>query len=162
MTVTKEHPERSATSIALVDPAPRTAPVEIAAILADLSVPAEDPFDERIEAIIAALNGACARFETLADDVRAIGLLVARLGAGRSTAIDLSRLTANPVFRGGPSNASKREKEILSHLLSGKSNREISGELGISEKTVKNHLWKLYRKLGVRNRTQLFHHLIST
>ena len=69
---------------------------------------------------------------------------------------------ANPVLRGGPSNVSRREKEILSHLLGGKSNREISRELAISEKTVKNHLWKLYRKLGVRNRTQLFHYLIST
>jgi hypothetical protein len=32
---------------------------------------------------------------------------------------------------------------------------------GISDKTVKNHLWKIYRKLGVENRTQLFHLLIT-
>ena len=62
---------------------------------------------------------------------------------------------------GAPS-ISKREREVLIQLLGGKTNREISHELGISEKTVKNHLWKIYRKLDVENRTQLFNRLIST
>ena len=56
---------------------------------------------------------------------------------------------------------SKREREILAILLEGKSNREISAAVGISEKTVKNHLWKIYRKLGVKSRTQLFHFMTS-
>ena len=50
-----------------------------------------------------------------------------------------------------------REKEVLVQLLGGKTNREISKELHIDEKTVKNHLWKIYRKMGVNNRTQLLH-----
>ncbi|MCK4235958.1 MAG: response regulator transcription factor [Candidatus Krumholzibacteria bacterium] len=55
---------------------------------------------------------------------------------------------------------SRREKDIIYQLLEGKSNREISEGLCISEKTVKNHLWKIYRKFEVKNRTQLFHKLI--
>jgi DNA-binding NarL/FixJ family response regulator len=162
MTVVKEYAGRSAAYDAAVGASPRANPVGLDAILDDLAAPVPDPFDERIEAVIGALNGLCARFEALADEARSIGLLVARLEEGRAKAIGLPRLMANPAFNGGPSNVSRREKEILSHLLEGKSNREISRELAISEKTVKNHLWKLYRKLGVRNRTQLFHYLIST
>jgi DNA-binding CsgD family transcriptional regulator len=162
MTVVKEYVGRSAACGTPAAASPRTTPVDLDAILDDLAPPVPDPFDKRIEAIIGALNGLCARFEALADEARSVGLLVAGLGEGRAKTIGLPRLMANPVFQSGASNVSKREKEILSHLLGGKSNREISRELAISEKTVKNHLWKLYRKLGVKNRTQLFHRLIST
>ncbi|MFA4947020.1 MAG: helix-turn-helix transcriptional regulator [Candidatus Krumholzibacteriia bacterium] len=162
MTVLKEYTGRSAACDATVGTSPRANPVGLDAILDDLAAPVPDRFDESIGTIIGALNGLRARFEALADEARSIGLLVARLGEGRAKAIGLPRLMANPVFSGGPPNVSRREKEILSHLLEGKSNREISRDLAISEKTVKNHLWKLYRKLGVRNRTQLFHYLIST
>lgn len=55
----------------------------------------------------------------------------------------------------------KRENDILEHLLGGKSNSEIARELDISVKTVKNHLWRLYKKLGVENRTQLFNRIIT-
>lgn len=51
---------------------------------------------------------------------------------------------------------SNREREVVEHLLSGKTNREISIELKISERTVKNHLWKIYKRIGVENRSQLF------
>ena len=47
-----------------------------------------------------------------------------------------------------------RENDILSHLAEGKSNREIAGQLFLSEKTVKAHLAAIFRKLGVTNRTQ--------
>lgn len=57
---------------------------------------------------------------------------------------------------------SRRELEILHHLIQGKQNKAISRELGISEKTVKNHLWKIYRKFGVENRTELFNILIQS
>ncbi|MBO8126933.1 MAG: response regulator transcription factor [Firmicutes bacterium] len=47
-----------------------------------------------------------------------------------------------------------RELEILQCLAEGKSNREIADDLCISEKTVKNHLSNLFRKLDVSDRTQ--------
>lgn len=51
-------------------------------------------------------------------------------------------------------NLTPRENDILSQLAEGKSNREIAGQLFLSEKTVKAHLAAIFRKLGVTNRTQ--------
>jgi DNA-binding CsgD family transcriptional regulator len=47
---------------------------------------------------------------------------------------------------------SPRQAEILQWLREGKSNEEIGRLLGISALTVKNHLQRLYRQLGVNNR----------
>ncbi|OLN33591.1 response regulator [Desulfosporosinus metallidurans] len=49
---------------------------------------------------------------------------------------------------------SEREMEILYYVVRGSSNREIGTALFISEKTVKNHLSSIYRKLAVEDRTQ--------
>ncbi len=49
---------------------------------------------------------------------------------------------------------SDREMEILHYVVQGSSNREIGTSLFISEKTVKNHLSSIYRKLSVDDRTQ--------
>lgn len=49
-----------------------------------------------------------------------------------------------------------REREIVGHLLKGSSNAEIADTLFISVGTVKNHVYSIYRKLGVKNRGQLF------
>jgi DNA-binding NarL/FixJ family response regulator len=47
-----------------------------------------------------------------------------------------------------------RELEVLPLLTLGRSNREISRLLFLSEGTVKAHLAAVFRKLGVSNRTQ--------
>jgi two-component system response regulator DegU len=47
-----------------------------------------------------------------------------------------------------------REKEILSMVSRGLGNDEIAEKLVISGKTVRNHVSSIYRKLGVRDRTQ--------
>ena len=49
---------------------------------------------------------------------------------------------------------SDREMEILNYVVRGSSNQEIATALFISEKTVKNHLSSIYRKLAVEDRTQ--------
>lgn len=49
----------------------------------------------------------------------------------------------------------KREKEILSYLLSGKTNKEVSIILKISLNTVNNHVANIYYKSGVKNRVEL-------
>jgi DNA-binding NarL/FixJ family response regulator len=48
----------------------------------------------------------------------------------------------------------QRETDILGLLSEGRSNRDISRALYLSEKTVKAHLAAIFRKLGVSNRTQ--------
>jgi DNA-binding NarL/FixJ family response regulator len=53
-----------------------------------------------------------------------------------------------------PENLTKRELDILALLAEGRSNREISRHLYLSEKTVKAHLAAVFRKLNVTNRTQ--------
>jgi DNA-binding NarL/FixJ family response regulator len=47
-----------------------------------------------------------------------------------------------------------REQEILQHMAAGKSNREIAGELFVSEGTIKTHVNHIFDKLGVQDRTQ--------
>lgn len=47
-----------------------------------------------------------------------------------------------------------RQEQILSLLTEGKSNKEIAGELGIQQGTVKQHLFVLFRRLGVVNRAK--------
>jgi DNA-binding NarL/FixJ family response regulator len=48
-----------------------------------------------------------------------------------------------------------REKEVLEMLVPGRSNKEIGSPLGIQERTVKAHVAKLLRKVGVQNRIAL-------
>jgi DNA-binding NarL/FixJ family response regulator len=48
-----------------------------------------------------------------------------------------------------------REIEIISAIKQGSSNREIAGQLAISEETVKRHLSNIYGKLGVSSRLEL-------
>lgn len=48
-----------------------------------------------------------------------------------------------------------REKQVLQMLVSGLSNKEIGAPLGIAERTVKSHIAKMMRKVGVHNRIEL-------
>jgi DNA-binding CsgD family transcriptional regulator len=49
---------------------------------------------------------------------------------------------------------SSRQRQILALLSEGRSNKEIGATLGITEGTVKQHLFTLYKKIGVTNRTK--------
>ena len=53
----------------------------------------------------------------------------------------------------------KREQEIILALLHGKSNKELAESLFVSEKTIETHLANIYRKVGVKNRLELFSRL---
>lgn len=48
----------------------------------------------------------------------------------------------------------ERETEVLKLLAKGMLNKEIANDLFISEKTVKNHISSIFRKLNVQDRTQ--------
>ena len=49
---------------------------------------------------------------------------------------------------------SKRELSVLSYVAAGRSNKQIGSLLGISQKTVRNHLSRIFHKLGASNRTE--------
>ncbi|MFQ6791273.1 LuxR C-terminal-related transcriptional regulator [Thomasclavelia sp.] len=53
-----------------------------------------------------------------------------------------------------------REKEIFDLLVKNKSTKEIAKTLGISEKTVRNHISNVIQKLGVDSRIQAVFELI--
>lgn len=48
----------------------------------------------------------------------------------------------------------KREREILVLLIDGKTNKEIAGQLSLSEGTVRFHVSNILSKMGVGNRTE--------
>lgn len=48
----------------------------------------------------------------------------------------------------------KREKEVFTLLVNGNTTKEIADKLGISEKTVRNHISNTMQKLGVKGRSQ--------
>ena len=48
----------------------------------------------------------------------------------------------------------KREKEVFTLLVTNKTTKEIADILGISEKTVRNHISNTMQKLGVKVRAQ--------
>ncbi len=56
-----------------------------------------------------------------------------------------------------PEKLSKRQKQLLVMLDRGLSNRDIAEALSISEHTVKVHLWRLFRRLNVKSRSQASH-----
>jgi len=75
----------------------------------------------------------------------------------------IERVTSSPgrIFPAGRVSFTDREKEVLELLVAGRSNKEIGAALGIEERTVKAHVAKLMRKVGVQNRIALSVHAIT-
>ena len=72
-------------------------------------------------------------------------------GTVRSTVLLVAR---NDVRPAGEAPLTRQERRVLELLRAGMGNAEIGAQLFISEKTVRNHLSSVYRKLGVGNRAQ--------
>ena len=68
---------------------------------------------------------------------------------------EYNRLTQPVSSQGSRKNLTPREKEVVKYIAEGMSNGEISQKLGISDKTVKNHVSSILRKLGLMDRTQV-------
>jgi DNA-binding NarL/FixJ family response regulator len=67
----------------------------------------------------------------------------------------LAQEAAGSLVRGSRADSlTPREREVLSRIAEGKSNREIARLLRLSEKTVKAHVSAVLAKLGVQDRTQ--------
>jgi HD-GYP domain-containing protein (c-di-GMP phosphodiesterase class II) len=79
----------------------------------------------------------------------------ARRGALDLTAVNailavVGQATAKPAARNDK--LTPREVEILTLVAQGQSNRQIAQQFTLSEKTVRNHVERIYNKLGVSNR----------
>jgi DNA-binding NarL/FixJ family response regulator len=75
----------------------------------------------------------------------------------------IERVSSAPgrIFPAGRVSFTDREKQVLEMLVAGRSNKEIGTPLGIEERTVKGHVAKLMRKVGVENRIALSVHAIT-
>jgi DNA-binding NarL/FixJ family response regulator len=75
----------------------------------------------------------------------------------------IERVSSSPgrIFPAGRVVFTEREKEVLELLVAGRANKEIGSVLGIEERTVKAHVAKLLRKVGVQNRVALSVHAIT-
>jgi two-component system, NarL family, nitrate/nitrite response regulator NarL len=84
--------------------------------------------------------------EQLVDSMRkvAAGELQIGFGASGDTQPPRRRASLTP-----------REREIVAFLRQGMRNKQIAGEMGITEGTVKIYLFRLFHKMGVRNRFEL-------
>jgi two-component system nitrate/nitrite response regulator NarL len=84
--------------------------------------------------------------EHLADSLRRVagGEMQIGFGSSREAAAPRRRVTLTP-----------REREIVGLLRQGLRNKQIASEMGITEGTVKIYLFRLFHKLGVRNRFEL-------
>lgn len=104
----------------------------------------------------AAADAGAAAF--LLKSIRAADLLEAlrAVAAGRTLSATLRPRSApaQTAKRADAVELTTREREILELLGAGLGNRQIGLRLGIAEKTVKNYLTGLLRKLGVESRTQ--------
>jgi len=74
---------------------------------------------------------------------------------------EFGRLRATPLAGGsgdqdeGYHDLTTREREVLQLIAHGRSNKEIAGELKISERTVKTHVSNIFGKLELSDRTQV-------
>lgn len=69
---------------------------------------------------------------------------------GRGSLKELSDSKNLPGLKG----LTDRELEVLVQISSGMSNKEIGANLDITERTVKNHVSNIFKKIGVADRTQ--------
>jgi two-component system response regulator DesR len=86
------------------------------------------------------------------------GLLTADTSIEEVLSAVRAALTADerPLGRGAnrADQLSERERQVLTLLCTGATNREIAAAMNVGTETVKKHAGALYRKLGVRNRTE--------
>ncbi|MEV4558854.1 response regulator transcription factor [Kitasatospora sp. NPDC049285] len=90
--------------------------------------------------------------EALAGAIRSVHSGHVLLQPELAAALLAEDTPAVPQGRGG--NLTDREREVLSHIADGRSNREIARTLHLSEKTVKTHVSNILMKLDVADRTQ--------
>lgn len=126
---------------------------KLKADLPDLKCVVLTSFDDD-EALAAALAAGASAF--LLKTVRGteIADIVKAVAAGRNL-LDERAVARRKAAHPDPTDAlTPTERKVLDLIGDGLSNREIGDQLGLAEKTVKNHVTGLLAKMGFRRRTQ--------
>jgi DNA-binding CsgD family transcriptional regulator len=108
------------------------------------------------DAAVAQLGGDLPAVEAALATFRRLGARAAARRA-RQRLTQIRGRTPHPRLaetRADPHQLTRRQREVLEHLSAGHSNADIATNLGISPKTVNNHITAIFTKLGVNNRTQ--------
>jgi DNA-binding NarL/FixJ family response regulator len=90
----------------------------------------------------------------LAQAIRSVNLGYTQLGPGLFEKTLNAHTDHSVTIPSELAELTSREKEVLQLIAQGYNNREIAAELYISERTVKNHVNSILRRLHLRDRTQ--------
>ncbi|MEM8591302.1 MAG: LuxR C-terminal-related transcriptional regulator [Pseudomonadota bacterium] len=93
-----------------------------------------------------------ALFERLSDRLEALAQAVGAANELAETVVKTG--TRSPKNADGGSGLTSRQLQIMRLAASGASNREIGKQLALSEGTVKQHMSRIFKKLGVQNRAE--------
>jgi len=128
---------------------------EIAPATAVLVISMVDDDDSVFAALAAGARGYVLKGATAAEITAALRTVAAGGAgiAGRLLARTPARLSG-PVTLPRPDDLTAREREVLDLLAEGASNRQIARDLGLSLKTVQNHVSRILDKLQAADRTQ--------
>lgn len=110
-------------------------------------------------------SGAKGVFSRTQSDIRLLAKCIRRVMEGqvwvdsRQMQHLLDALTGNGNGKSGaartPPKLTRREESVVRLVVHGMVNREIANQLGLSEHTIKNYLFRIFDKLGVSNRVEL-------
>jgi len=90
----------------------------------------------------------------LLDCIRAVS--AGELWVDRDAVRDMAEaLQLHPARRRAVTTLTRRELDIVAAIVDGASNREIAERTGLREQTVKNHLQRIFDKVGVSTRLEL-------
>ena len=105
----------------------------------------------RVRVLIASACRALGDEDAATMELEAAGRVFSDLGAGPDLARVRRAFGAQP--GAGGAQLTRREVEVLRLLAAGRTNREIAGELVISERTVDRHVSNVFSKLDVQSRS---------
>ena len=101
----------------------------------------DSPTELLFEAIVSVMGGRSWLGQTLVSDLIE---LVRTLSQTSGSAGNKQRTGLTP-----------REREVLAHVVSGCTNKEIASKFSVSEETIKHHLTRMFDKVGASNRLEL-------
>jgi len=132
-------------------------------LAAEACAQAEDPWEEAYAWWRAAeasahdrqaRDRALRRAHALAADLEAAPLLADIESLARTARVSLATVEHDATAATLPG-LTRREREILAHVVAGRTYREIASELFVSEKTVSVHISNMLRKTGMSSRIEL-------